>query len=406
MSQTVQCHVIRVTPRGRAAVATLFLVGRDASAILQACLAGTRDSLESDAPVFAHFQLADAREEVVLDLRRPDRIALHCHGGDAVVNALEAALVERGALVRIWQDWLLETREPEFFPCHRPLDLIQREAMQLLPFAETELTARLLLAQYHGALSRSIRQVVSLLENASNGTPSDSAVQEARDNLDFLLQSYNTGKHLTTPFRVGLIGPVNVGKSSLMNALLGFNRSITSQIAGTTRDAVSAKTVIWGWPIMLIDTAGVRETSNPIEQEGISRMQTVMADSDLLLLVTDATTQQINPLPEILGFPRNGTMIPVLNKIDLVDQQTLSRFRHQSDCVPVSAMTGSGLDQLNDEMIRQLHKTGNFIQDAANPSQRVLVFTERQYSLLSSFRQKLEQGDIVAIIALKAALLE
>ena len=394
MSSTTQCHVIRLTPRGRGAIATLFLAGRDAFAVLEPCLdfphhsrpTAAQPHFENNVPVFAYFQLANAREEVILDIRRRDMISLHCHGGDAVVNAIETALVERGAVVRTWQDWLLETPESEFFPHHKPLDMIQREALQLLPYAETELTAQLLLAQYHGALSRRIGQMMRLLEGASSGTSSDSAVQEAAAILDSLLHSYESGKHLTTPFRVGLIGPVNVGKSSLMNALLGFNRSITSQVAGTTRDAVSAKTVISGWPVMLIDTAGVRETPNPIEQEGILRMQTVMADSDLLLLVTDATLQQTDPLPVIPGVPKNVPVIHVANKIDLVNLQVSLHFQHHPECVPVSAMTGVGINQLNDSIICKLHKTDDFIQDIAILSQTALVFTERQYSYLASVR--------------------
>jgi len=391
--KTMQCRVIRVTPRGRGAVATLFLAGRDAFAILESCLdfpqqdrrIAAQDHFENSAPVFAYFQLADAREEIVLDLRRHNLIALHCHGGDAVVNAIEAALVARGAVVRAWQDWLLETREPEFSPLHKPFDLIQREALQLLPLAETELTAKLLLAQYHGALSRRIEQMMRLLESASSGTSSGNAVQEATDILDSLLQSYESGKHLTTPFRVGLIGQVNAGKSSLMNALLGFNRSITSQVAGTTRDAVSAKTVISGWPVMLIDTAGIRETSNPVEREGIARMQTVMADSDLLLLVTDAVVQQtVDHLPDIPGIPKKVPILHVVNKIDLVAPQALLRFKDHPDYVPVSALTGIGLEQLCRAILSKLHNVRDTTTFQTSTSQTALVFTERQYSYLSS----------------------
>ena len=341
-----------------------------------------------------------------MDLRRRDMIALHCHGGDAVVNAMETVLVERGAMVQTWQDWLSKTQEPEWFTRPKPLDTIQREALLLLPFAETELTAQLLLAQYHGALSRRIGQVICVLGDASSGTFSNRAVQEATAILDSLLQSYESGRHLTTPFRIGLIGPVNVGKSSLMNALLGFHRAITSRVAGTTRDAVSSKTAIAGWPVTLIDTAGVRETSNPIEQEGISQMQTVMNESDLLLLVTDANAQQADCLPEIAGIPKAVPVIHVVNKIDLVDRQALLRFRQYPDCVPVSAMTGTGLGQLNGAMLGKLHKTANLATDNGRLSQKALIFTERQYSGLSSVRHHLEQGDIGSIVTLKTNFLE
>ena len=397
--------IIRATPRGRGAIATLFLAGQEAFAILVPCLVfphhdqnnATQGHSEDNAPVFAYFQLGNAREEVVVDFRRHNRIALHCHGGDAVVNAIETALVERGAVARTWQDWLAESGETGHFPHHKPLDRIQREAMQLLPFAETELTAKLLLAQYHGALSRRLEQMFQFL---------DCDKAEATAILDTLLQSYESGRHLTTPFRVGLIGPVNAGKSSLMNALLGFNRSITSQVAGTTRDAVSAKTVISGWPVTLIDTAGIRETSNPIEREGLSQMQTVIAESDLLLLVIDANAGQTGSLPEITSIPKRVPMIHVANKIDLFDQQATWPFQPHPDCVPVSALTGNGLDLLNDAISGKLHQSNVFGNSEANPAQTALIFTERQFSCLSSLRQKLEQGEIVSVISLKTALME
>jgi tRNA modification GTPase len=369
--------VIRLTPRGRAAVASLMIVGHDVMAVLEPCLVlpkagrSRRDRCDDNTPVFAYFSLANAREEVVLHFHSRDMIELHCHGGDAVVRAIEAALVERGAVSQTWQDWLLETQE---------LDIIQREALQLLPFAETELTAKLLLAQYHGALSRRIQQVHDLLDTSS---------PDALDILDSLLASYQSGKHLTTPFRVGLIGEVNVGKSSLMNALVGFNRSITSEVAGTTRDTVSAKTVIAGWPVLLIDTAGIRETSNPIEQEGIARMQAVVADSDLLLLITDACDQSTSHLPQTMAFPESTPMIHIVNKIDIVEGQSIDK--HSPDTVAVSAITGAGLEQLNKAIIGKLHKSNALANDETCPSQVALVFTERQYEQLLSVRESLEK---------------
>ena len=396
MAHHFSCFVIRVTPRGRGAVASIMLVGGDAFAVLESRLVfpqswqkpTSRKYCENDAPVFAYFQLGNSCEEVVLNFRRHDMIELHCHGGDTVVNAIENVLVESGAEARTWQNWLLETRDTEFF-YHGSLDVIQREAVQLLPLADTELTAKLLLAQYHGALSRRINQLNDLL--------ADNAVHEAVAILDSLLASYESGRHLTTPFRVGLIGPVNVGKSSLMNALVGFNRSITSQIAGTTRDAVSAKTVVAGWSVMLIDTAGIRETSNPIEQEGISRMQTVMTESDFLLSITDACDVQTVRHPQIIDIASTTPVLHVVNKIDLVDDHTALQFRDVPDTVPVSALTGMGLDQLNEALINKLHTNSDLVIDKENLSQTALVFTERQYAQLSDVRKMLENGDISAV---------
>ena len=380
MAHQLLCNVIRLTPCGRGAVASVMLVGRDALAILEPCLVFPKsgdmptpqEHVVSDAPVFAHFLLGNSREEVVLNFRSDGMIELHCHGGDVVVNAIVCALVECGAVPQTWQDWLLEMP-----------DVIQQEALQLLPLAETEWTAKLLLAQYHGALSRRINQLNDLIAN--------SAVQEAITILDSLLASYELGKHLTMPFRVGLIGPVNVGKSSLMNALVGFNRSITSHIAGTTRDAVSSKTIIAGWPVMLIDTAGIRETSNPIEQEGISRMQTVMAESDLLLSVTDARDDQTSRQHPIIDIAPTTLVLHIVNKIDLVAEDKVLLLRDLPDTVHVSALTGMGLDQLNEALIKQLHKNCDLANGDENLSQTALVFTERQYAQLLAVWEMVER---------------
>ena len=395
-----------MTPRGRAAVASLMLIGQDAFAVIEPCLVlpkseqkpSTQVQYDSNVPGFAYFQLSDTREEVVLHFLRCDIIELHCHGGDAVVSAIETTLVERGAASQTWQDWLLHVREEEIIAYHKPLDIFQREALQLLPLAETELTSKLLLAQYHGALSRRIKQLADLLDTAAQDELPDNAIKEAKVIVDSLLASYTSGRHLTTPFCVGLIGPVNVGKSSLMNALVGFNRSITSQIAGTTRDTVSATTVIAGWQVTLIDTAGIRDTSNPIEREGIARMHAVIAESDLVLSITDAQDYQAGHHLQIIDVPQTTPIIPVVNKIDLVSQQAALHFQNLPNIFPVSALTGEGLAKLNEAMLCKLHKPFPLANDDANISQMAMIFTERQYSQLAAVRELLNRGENVTEI--------
>ncbi len=401
MSQYLSCRVIRMTPRGRGAVASLCVTGPDALAVLrpfllfphsEPCQSAT-ECFDDGAPAFAYFQLAEAREEVVLHFRDHDTVELHCHGGDAVVRAIESELVERGAVVQTWRDWLSESRDTT--ASSTSFDMIRREALQLLPYAETELTARLLLAQYHGALSRRLHQVSDLLDAATNGTSSDEAVREATKIIDSLLQSYESGRHLTTPFRVSLIGAVNVGKSSLMNALLGFKRSIISPVAGTTRDTVSAKTVIGGWPVVLVDTAGMRETSNPIEREGISRMWATVSESDLLVQVLDPVAEEISPISTIDDIPNHVPVVSVINKIDLLDQHTVVEKRRQfPDFVPVSATKGDGIVYLYDVILCKLHKMSCDHANLLDCQENAIVFTDRQYAQLSVVGDQLSCGKI------------
>ncbi|MBO7707775.1 MAG: 50S ribosome-binding GTPase, partial [Thermoguttaceae bacterium] len=142
------------------------------------------------------------------------------------------------------------------------------------------------------------------------------------------------GRALYAPPRVVLIGPVNAGKSSLLNALLGFDRALVDPMAGTTRDAVSAATVIDGFPLLLSDTAGVREKPGALEKEGIDRIVPLLKDARLLLTVYDVAAPEADPIGEFTRALRaaGGNLTPgeppsllVLNKCDL-PRETRNRF--------------------------------------------------------------------------------
>ena len=377
------CRVIRATPTGRAAVASLLLVGRDALSVVAPFLIFPRhavsESFVEQTPVFAYFQLpgTNFREEIVVHFRQNDMIELHCHGGDAVLHAIEHSLVENGATRQTWDAWLRENSAQNALSP----EAIRRDALRLLPLAETESTARLLLLQYHGAISRRIDYAMDLFNS-----PNSDAKHEAIAVIDSLLDSYTPGKHLVTPFRVSLVGAVNAGKSSLMNALLGFKRSITSLTAGTTRDAVSAQTVIDGWPIVLVDTAGLRETANPIEQEGILRTQAAIDDSDLVLHVIDAS-RNLSVDDELSGDVFSKTpYLRVFNKIDLVDQNKNGLLKKIFDGITVSATTAYGIDRLCRILMSSLCQTDKLSVLVCDQDNQPLIFTESQYSALMQWR--------------------
>ena len=380
------CRVIRATPTGRAAVASLLLVGRDVLSVVVPFLIFPRRAVSEpfveQTPVFAYFQLpgTKTREEIVVHFRQNDMLELHCHGGDAVLNAIEHSLIENGATSQTWDAWLRENSAQNALSP----ETVRRDVLRLLPLAETELMAQLLLTQYHGALSQRIDHAMDLLNS-----PNNEATHEAIAIIDSLLDSYALGKHLVTPFRVSLVGAVNAGKSSLMNALLGFNRSITSLTAGTTRDVVLAKTVIDGWPVVLVDTAGLRETTNPIEQEGILRTQAAIEDSDLVLHVIDASRNLSGDI-ESLGDGFSKTPhLRVFNKIDLVDQNANDLLAKISDGISVSATTAYGIDRLCHVLMLSLCQTGKSSVPANDQENMPLVFTESQYTALTQWRKTL-----------------
>lgn len=267
------CRVIRLTPPGRGAVATLRIEGPRATAIVQ-----SQFRARSGRPlaVLAADQLAvgcfggEQGEEVVVRRSADDAVEVHCHGGFAAVAKIEELLTAAGCRAIAWRDWAAETNDP-----------IRASALLALADARTTRTAAILLDQYHGALDRALAEI----RQAKAAGRHD----EAQRQIDALLARVPLGQHLVKPWRVVLAGRVNVGKSSLMNSLAGFGRSIVHPTPGTTRDAVTLSTVIDGWPIELCDTAGLRSGADAIEQAGIALAQERIAGADLTILVFDGS---------------------------------------------------------------------------------------------------------------------
>jgi tRNA modification GTPase len=259
-----QPHVVELTPQGRGAVATLLVTGRGARATVDAHLrtAGGKSLREypPDRLVVARFGPADG-EEVVVRCRGEDCVELHCHGGLAAVAMIRQTLVADGCRGVSWPEWA----------AGQEADPIAAAARAALAQARTERTAAILLDQYHGAL----RREMNALESASCA------------DVATLLARVPLGLHLTQPWRVVLAGRPNVGKSSLLNALAGYQRAIVHPSPGTTRDVVTFSTAIDGWPVELCDTAGLHAATCAVERAGVARARETLADADLLLFVFD-----------------------------------------------------------------------------------------------------------------------
>jgi tRNA modification GTPase len=253
-------------------------------------------SPESDPPP------GDAGEEVVVCRRGQQAVEIHCHGGLAAVAAIEEALVAAGCRPMSWRQWA----------CAPSNDPLAAAAIVALAEACTPRTAAILLDQYHGALRRAIAEI----QRAIGAGDAD----RARGQIDLLLSQASLGEHLTRPWRVVLAGRSNVGKSSLMNALVGHSRAIVHAAPGTTRDAVTARTAIDGWPVELCDTAGLRWTEDPIELSGIERARDRLASADLVVLLSDVSvpwSAEDQTLLDQLAQGAAQRAILVHNKCDL-----------------------------------------------------------------------------------------
>ena len=271
--------VVQLTAVGRGAVATVLADGPGAiAAVEQHFVPKGRIRLAEcppDRPLFGHF--GPAGEEVVVHRQGADRVLLHCHGGWAAVSMVIELLCREGGTAIAWQQWVRQQ--------HSGLHEYQQwqaEAQIALATARTERTAAILLDQMCGALGRELAEVHELI---ACGQRASAAKRLAR-----LVERYRIGSHLVQPWRVVLAGPVNVGKSSLLNALAGYARAIVHPMPGATRDTLSVATAFDGWPMELCDTAGLRETEDQIERAGVQRAWQTIADADLVVWVFDLST--------------------------------------------------------------------------------------------------------------------
>ena len=204
-------------------------------------------------------------EAVVVTPLRSDAYEVHCHGGTAAITRIVNDLRGIGAVVT-------SRAGP-----HEPL--IIEEARQVLARCVTTRTAAIALDQVRGAMRDWAQQWHTRINHAASSELATIQV-EIQQWLGFA----SFAGRLAEPFRVVLYGPPNVGKSSLVNAIVGFDRSITYDAPGTTRDVLHWETVIDGLPVQLSDTAGIRESDKPVEQSGVQRANQAVKQADLVVL--------------------------------------------------------------------------------------------------------------------------
>ena len=300
-------------------------------------------------------------------------IELHGHGGPTVMALLVEAAVANGARLA----------EPGEFSkrafLNDKLDLAQAEAIADLIQSGTAQAARAALRSLSGDFSRAVNELVNQLTDLRVHV--EAAIDFPEEEIDFLsdekllqriddcaaafdklLAVAKVGRVLRDGYQVVLVGKPNAGKSSLMNRLSGEETAIVTEIAGTTRDILRERIDIDGLAVELVDTAGLRDNPDIIEQEGIRRAREAMANADAVLWIQDATDKATDEIGERVaeGVP----IVVVRNKIDLVDEGP-----GDDGTICLSAMTGAGLDALRDE-IRKLAGYKNLGEGALTARRR------------------------------------
>jgi len=332
-----------LTGPGRAAVAVVALRGSGVAAVVDRFLS-CRGGPFAGSPLRRirvgvwrsdPSDPAAAGEEVVATRLTDDRCEVHCHGGKAAAQAILRDLASAGGARMDWDRWL------------QAEDVSDEEAAarQALTRATTTRVAAILLDQCRGALAKELALATrgvskgKKARSASKGTE-PIANASASATLDAILARARWGVRLTRPFRVVLAGPPNVGKSSLINALAGYQRSIVFDEAGTTRDALTVNTAIDGWPVELVDTAGQRDSDDAIEQAAGEVARREMAAADLVLWLSEPESHAD---ARFSNRPNDsGAALLVLNKIDLAPQMAGAC----ESAIVVSAKTGAGLPDL------------------------------------------------------------
>ena len=345
------------TAPGRGGVAVVRVSGSEAFSIAER-LTGIRDQ----GPGIRVGRIANVDEGVILFFKGPhsytgeDVVEFQCHGGTVTPRrVLEACLAAGARLARRG-----EFTERAFL--NGKLDYDQAESVLDLIDAKT---ARAADAALEGLSGRKRRELKSLYDSAldlstrlehaldvDEGELADDYVRELgsqisdlRSQISGALRRANEGKILREGALVVLAGPPNAGKSSLMNALLEENRAIVSDIPGTTRDSIEEWLDLDGWPIRLVDTAGLRTSQDEVEGEGVRRAEDLIAKADLVLWLRNSE----------VGEPLNGSIAQLLNRL------TSQPLNLSTKCdlvrgpgLNVSAKTGEGLDELKREIVARL----------------------------------------------------
>ena len=306
-------------------------------------------------------------EVIVLLMRGPhsytaeDTVEIDCHGGTFVMRKILELVIRNGA----------RPAEPGEFTkrafLNGRIDLSQAEAVMDVIEAKNQYALQSSIGQLKGSLLEKIQEMrekilyeIAYIESALDdpehisldGYPAhlggkvDNLIEMASD----LLKSSQNGRVLREGIRTVIVGKPNAGKSSLMNVLVGSNRAIVTDMAGTTRDILEEQIQLKGLSLNIVDTAGIRKTDDPVEQIGVERAKKAMQDADLILYVVDSSADLDENDEEIISFLQDQNAIILLNKADLPSALTVEKMqeRLKKPTVSISALEETGMDELSD----------------------------------------------------------
>lgn len=361
---------------------------------------------EDFTPRYAHLstvynandELID--ESIIIYFKAPfsftaeDVVEIQCHGGFIVAQSILKAVLDAGARVANAGEF----SKRAFF--NGRIDLSEAEAIAQLIEAKSEDAAKILAKQMKGSLKEYIEKVrddiihimayseVSI-DYAEEDLPED-LVQQIKNKLGELQESLNetlaaskSRAGLMQGFKVAIVGKPNVGKSSLLNRLLNYNRAIVSDIAGTTRDTVEEQVKIGSHLIRIVDTAGIREANDEIEKIGIERSVEAIKESDIVIALFDASRECDKEDEEIISLLKNHTehkdVVYIKTKIDLEE-----KFIHADLRFDLTLNTKESVSNLIDSLQK--------IMDSANLSDEIMLISQRQIGAVEATLKNIQEA--------------
>lgn len=377
------------TPMGEGAIAIVRLSGPEAVSIADGVYKGSKHLSEVDTHTIHYGKLFDPKteqavEEVMISVMRAPRtftredvVEINCHGGLVSVNRVLQLILQQGARLA----------EPGEFTkrafLNGRIDLSQAEAVMDLIRAKTDRAMNVALNQMEGRLSSLVSRLrQTLLEtiahvevnidypeyDAEEMTHSllNNNLLTVKKEVESILQTAQQGKILREGLSTAIIGRPNVGKSSLMNALVHENKAIVTDIAGTTRDVIEEYVNVRGVPLRLVDTAGIRETEDIVEKIGVEKSRKVLKEADLILLVLNGNEPLSLEDENLFRAAAGLDKIVIINKTDLelkIDMDRVKELSENSPLISTSLVKEEGIDELEQAIANLFFEGGIEAQD-------------------------------------------
>ena len=343
-------------------------------------------------------------EVLVMIMRAPrsftaeDTVEINCHGGVYAMNRILELVIRMGA----------RPAEPGEFTkrafLNGRIDLSQAEAVIDVINARNEYALKSSVSQLKGSVLKAIREIrekilyhIAYIESALDDPEHisldgyadqlESHTEQWKEKIESLIASSENGKRMKEGIRTVIVGKPNAGKSSLLNVLLGEERAIVTDIAGTTRDVLEEQMSLSGISLNIIDTAGIRNTEDVVEKIGVKKAKTYAKDEDLIIYVVDSSTSLDENDEEIMELIRDRKAIVLLNKVDLdpVTTEETIRARLDKPVIPVSAKEEQGIDRL-EQTVKDMFYDGKI-----SFNDEIFITNMRQKAALSEALESLKQ---------------